>query len=557
MARKKDLISVAAEQPDHDPHPAAQPRVAYFCMEYALDPVLRTYAGGLGILAGDYLKGAKDYGYPIVGIGLKWKQGYGDQAIDAAGRPFDCYHNYRYDFMKDTGVKVRVKIRGRLVHCQVWLVDCFENAPLYLLDTDLPENEDAWITGQLYGWFGEERIAQEMVLGIGGVKALRALGIKPDVYHFNEGHAVLAGLELIREKMEGGLRYEAALAATRQEVVFTTHTPIIQGNESHYLERLIYMGGNCGLTAEQLVAIGGAPFNMTVAALRLSRISNAVAALHCETANQMWAGVEGRSAIIGVTNAIHRPTWVDPEMLRLAENGTMAELWRAHQRNKADLITFVKERTGVVLDGDALLIGFSRRAAPYKRSDLIFTTESVIAPLLEKRRIQLVFSGKAHPLDDTGKEIVSNLVKMANKYPGAVVFLENYDMTIGRMLTRGSDIWLNNPRRPLEASGTSGMKAAMNGVLNFSILDGWWPEACRHGLNGWQFGNGFASKNEKTQDKHDLKALYSVLVNEVIPTYYDNRTQWIEMMRNSIQTTREAFGMKRMLEEYYQKIYQN
>lgn len=529
------------------------PKVAYFCMEYGLDASFKTYAGGLGILAGDYLKGAKDYGYPIVGIGIKWKQGYTDQMIGKDNRPYDSYHNYEYDFLKDTGIKVIVPIRRRNVTCKVWLVDKFGNAPLYLLDTDLPENQDAWITGQLYGWFGEERIAQEMVLGIGGIKALRALGIAADVYHFNEGHAVFAGLELIREKLMWGLPYDAALAAVREQIVFTTHTPIVEGNESHDLDRLMYMGANNGLSREQLIALGGNPFNMTVAALRLSRITNAVAKLHCETANKMWRHVPNCSRIIGITNAIHTPTWVDPEMLKAAAGD--GDLWSRHLKNKQQLIGFIKERTGAALDPEVLLIGFSRRAAGYKRSGFIFSQPEIIAPLLENRKIQIVFSGKAHPLDDGGKKVVENLVHMSRRYPGAVVFLENYDMTIGKMLTSGSDIWLNNPRRPKEASGTSGMKAAMNGVMNLSILDGWWPEACKHSINGWQFGDGFESNSEYEQDAHDLRALYRVLREEVIPTYYNNREKWLSMMRESINSTREIFGVKRMLEEYYQKMY--
>ena len=237
-----------------------------------------------------------------------------------------------------------------------------------------------------------------------------------------------------------------------------------------------------------MIRFGGEPFNMTVAGLRLSRKSNAVAQLHMVTANKMWRTVAGRSEIIGITNGIHKPTWVDARITKAYENN--GDLWNAHLTVKKELIEFIKERTGVKLDADKLLIGFSRRAAPYKRSDLIFTEEEIISPLLKSGKVQIVFSGKAHPLDDIGKEIVAKLVRMMKKYPNSVVFLENYDMNIGRMLTRGSDIWLNNPRRPLEASGTSGMKAAMNGVLNCSILDGWWPEACIDGVNGWQFGDG-------------------------------------------------------------------
>ena len=471
------------------------PKVAYFCMEYGLDTSLKIYAGGLGILAGDYLKGAKDYDFPIVGIGIKWKQGYTDQLIGEDGRPYDCYYNYNYDCLKDTGVKVSVKIRQRDVLCKVWELTKFANAPLYLLDTDLPENEDSWISGQLYGWFGEERIAQEMVLGIGGVRALRALGIDIDVYHFNEGHALFAGFELVKEKMDAGMSFEEAVEASRDEIVFTTHTPIVQGNESHYLDRLMYMGANNGLTLEQLISLGGAPFNMTVGALRLSRMSNAVSQLHNKTANKMWAHIDNRSEIIGITNGIHLPTWVDERMIACTKKAK--DLWDNHMDNKKKLIDFVKERTNVKLDINKLLIGFSRRAAPYKRSDFIFSDESIIGPLLKEGKIQIVFSGKAHPLDDTGKEIVEKIIAMTKKYPQSVVFLENYDMTIGAMLTRGADVWLNNPRRPKEASGTSGMKAAMNGVLNLSTLDGWWPEACEHGINGWQFGDGFESEDEK------------------------------------------------------------
>ncbi len=531
---------------------SSMPKVAYFSMEYGLHNDFKLYAGGLGILAGDYLKGAKDHDFPIVGIGILWKQGYTDQLIDANGKPYDSYKNYTYDFLEDTGVTVHVDIRRRRIACKVWKCEAFGNAPLYLLDTDLPDNEDPWITGQLYGWFGEERIAQEIVLGIGGVRALKALGHDVDVYHFNEGHAVFAGLELIREEMSHGTSFKKAWRKTRDKVVFTTHTPVLQGNESHYIDRLMYMGANNTLSEKQLRRLGGDPFNMTVAALRISRMSNGVAKLHGQTANKMWAHIDGRSQIHAITNGIHVPTWVDTRMLEEKEPD---KLWSLHMENKRALISFVKERTGSVLKEDVLTIGFSRRAAPYKRSNLIFTDERVIAPLLEEGKLQIIFSGKAHPLDDLGKSIVENIVTMTRKYPNAVVFLENYDMTIGRHLVTGSDVWLNNPRRPKEASGTSGMKAAMNGVLNFSILDGWWPEACVHGVNGWQFGDGFESDDSTILDTHDLKALYKVLQEEVLPTYYEAPDQWRQMMVASISSTQEEFAVKRMLNEYYELLY--
>lgn len=532
------------------------PKVAYFCMEYGLESDFKIYAGGLGILAGDYLKGAKDMNVPITGIGIKWKQGYGEQMIDSNGHPFDAYHNYTYDFLEDTGIKVSVKIRNIDVLCKVWKCDSLGNNPIYLLDTDIPENSEAWITGQLYGWFGEERIAQEMVLGIGGIKALRALGIPIDVYHFNEGHADFAALELIKEKMCSGYNFEEAWKLTRDEVVFTTHTPIVQGNESHPIDKLEFMGAFNGLSKDQMIRLGGDPFNMTVAGLRLSRKSNAVAKLHGETANKMWKTTAGKCEIIGITNAIHKPTWIDPRITKaFNENG---DLWSVHQELKKELIDFIKNKNGLTLNADKLLIGFSRRAAPYKRSDLIFRKPDLIDPLLSSGKVQIVFSGKAHPLDDNGKEIVSNLVAMTKKYPNSVVFLENYDMNIGRMLTKGSDIWLNNPRRPLEASGTSGMKAAINGVLNCSILDGWWPEACNDGFNGWQFGNGLGfdeCSDTEALDKHDCDALFDTLMNRVIPTYYENKSKWIEMMKESIQSCTDFFAVERMLTEYYEKLY--
>lgn len=529
------------------------PAVAYFSMEYGLDNRFRAYAGGLGILAGDYIKGAKDYGYPIVAIGIKWKQGYGEQIIGDDGRPQNIYESYQYDFLQDTCVKVTVSISNKDVVCKVWKVDCFGNIPLYLLDTDLPENEDREITSKLYGGGKEERVAQEMVLGIGGVRALRALGINAEVYHFNEGHALLAGFELVREGVERGMAYEEAVELTKQGIVFTTHTPVIEGNESHSIDRLMNMGANNGLTEGQLIEIGGNPFNMTVGALKMSRISNAVSELHRQTANKMWDIVNDKSQIIGITNAIHTPTWVDERMQKAVEGN--GDLWEAHIDNKRKLIEFVKERNGVELNADILLIGFSRRAISYKRSNLIFTDESVIGELLNSGKLQLVFAGKAHPQDDEGHKIVENIVAKSKKYKDSVVFLENYDMTIGKMLTRGCDVWLNNPRRPNEASGTSGMKAAMNGVLNLSTLDGWWPEVCNHGINGWQFGDGLESMDAKIQNLNDANSLYEILQEEVMETYYNNRSKWIDMMKNSILSTRDRFSMKRMLKEYYKRMY--
>ena len=531
--------------------------VAYFCMEYGLDENLPIYAGGLGILAGDVLKAAQENDYPLIGIGLLWRQGYTNQIIGEDGRPVDTYprNDHIYDLVEDTGKEVTVSIKNKDVICKIYKLDCYDNSELYLLDTNHPDNdgEAKWITGQLYGWFSEERIAQEIVLGIGGIKAMRELELDIDVYHFNEGHAALAATELIKEKRAEGATFEEALEDVREEVVFTTHTPVPQGNEEHSLKTLEYMEAFNGLTIDQMVRIGGAPFNMTVAGLRLSSVANGVAQLHGETANKMWEDVDDRAPIKAITNGVHLNTWVDQRMIDTYDN--KGDLWSTHQEIKSELIDFVADKTGTELDKDKLLIGFARRAAPYKRADLIFSDLEKIRPYFEKGEIQIIFSGKAHPLDDTGKALAEKLVEMTKEFPDSVVFLEDYDMEIGRMLTRGVDVWLNNPRRPKEASGTSGMKAAMNGILNVSILDGWWPEACEHGVNGWQFGDAFESEDVEEQDKHDLEALYEVLLEEVLPTYYDKKDKWKKMMRESIASTLERFNAKVMIENYYQMMY--
>lgn len=529
------------------------PKVAYFCMEFGLHEDFKIYSGGLGILAGDILKAAKDEKLPLIGVGILWRQGYTTQLIGENGKPYDCFPEYRYDFLEDTGVTVRVRIRGRQVQCKVWKCTKYGNVPLYLLDTNLPDNNDPFITGQLYGWFGEERIAQEMVLGIGGVRALRALGIDVDIYHFNDSHPLLAGLELIREEMdERGLSLEAAWKKVREHIVFTTHTPVIAGNEVHEHELLRYMGANNGLTYGQMLKLGGEPFGMTVAGLRLAKKANAVAELHGETARCMWREVTGAAPIIAITNGVHNGTWQDPRIIQAFNQ--KEDLWEPHLAAKREMIAEIERLNGVKLNENTLTIGFGRRAAPYKRGDLIFSNKNIIESLLKEGKLQIIFSGKAHPNDLGGKEIVANLYKMATIYPQSVVFLQNYDMKIGKLLTRGCDVWLNNPIRPLEASGTSGMKAAMNGVLNFSVLDGWWPEGCVHGENGWQIGNGYEGKD---QDKVDAESLYKVLLEEIIPTFYNHRDQWVTMMRASIEMSRERFSAARMVREYYQRMYED
>lgn len=526
-------------------------RIAYFCMEYGLNENFRIYSGGLGILAGDILKTAKDMELPLVGVGILWRQGYTTQRIDDQERICDCYPEYRYPFLKDTGITVSVEIRGRDVKAKVWLCTEYDNVSLYLLDTNIPGNGDNLLTGQLYGWFEEERIAQEMLLSIGGIRALRALGIDVDIYHFNDSHPVLAGVELIREKMEDeGFSFEEAYESTKEQIVFTTHTPVEAGNEYHNHDILKYMGAYDSLTYEQMAEIGGDPFSMTAAGLKLSKKANAVSKLHGETAREMWKDVEGGHEIIGITNGVHRGTWQDGRMDSAFKNN--GDVWGTHMQLKREMLDQVYRMSGVKLDENALTIGIARRAAPYKRSNLIFRRKDIIEPLLKGKKLQIILSGKAHPNDLSGKEIVMDLYNISKEYPESVVFLQDYNIRVGKMLTRGCDIWLNNPIRPMEACGTSGMKAAMNGVLNLSVLDGWWDEACDDGVNGWQIGGGYTGPG---CDEVDSASLYDVLLNKVLPAYYDDRNKWVDMMCSSIKMSVENFSSERMMKEYYELLY--
>ncbi len=540
------------------------PRVAYFCMEYGLDPSFPIYAGGLGILAGDHMKSVGDLKVPLVGIGLFWDEGYTRQLIGKGGVVEDHYPKTPRDALRRVEATVDVTIRGKKVPLRAWQVDRYVSSRLLLLEPE--RDEDRWITQRLYGGGVEDRLAQEIVLGVGGVRLLQALGEKIDVYHFNEGHAVFAGLELLRQDVFGGTSLPERLARLRPHVVFTTHTPVPAGNEVHDLDVMRKMDADLGFTDTELELIGGDPFSMTVAGLRLSRLANGVAALHGETARDMWKEVDGAAPIIAVTNGVHQPTWQDariraalvPDKSREQQD---AELWASHLAMKHELLEEIERRTGAQLSMEGLLIGFARRAAAYKRADLILGDEKALRRLFD-HGVQLVYSGKAHPRDLAGKSLVGRLVEAVKKHPGKVVFLENYDMQLGAMLTRGADIWLNNPRRPLEASGTSGMKAAMNGVPNLSILDGWWPEGCEHGVTGWKIGDPdpnddpFDEKDEMRVDRRDRETLHRVLESEVLPSYH-NRGKWTAIMRASIAMSQWRFSSDRMIEEYVQRVYRS
>jgi starch phosphorylase len=528
-------------------------------MEFGLHEELHSYAGGLGVLAGDFMKSAGDLGLPVVGVGLRWSQGYTSQHIGADGYPYDEWSEQKTDGLTDTGARVRVRVAAREVECRVWRVGRYAIAPLYLLEPT--DARDAWITRRLYDPRPDCRVAQEMLLGIGGVRALRALHLPIERYHFNEGHAVFAGVELIADRMETGASFREAWRAARASIVFTTHTPVPAGNEVHALSELRRLGAGCELVAGELAEIGGDPFNMTVAGLRLAHVANAVAQLHGETARAMWAHVESAAPIIAITNGVHPGTWQDPRIV--GAQGSDERLLAVKHTLKAELFAEVLARTGTRLDPDALTIGFARRFATYKRAPLIFRDFNRLAELLHNadRPVQLVFAGKAHPRDDEGKRFIQQIVAHTKNTAllGKVVFLENYDINVARHMISGVDVWLNTPRRPMEASGTSGMKILIHGGLNLSILDGWWCEGCDD-RNGWAIGTNQSPLDPDVQDEQDALSLYETLEKLVVPEFYDRDEygiprRWLERIRHSMVTLIPQFNTDRMVSEYVTKYY--
>jgi glycogen phosphorylase len=528
------------------------PKIAYFCMEYGLGETLPLYAGGLGILAGDHLKAAGDLGVPLTAVGILWRHGYSKQRIDDQGVPHDSDDTRGFgSHLISTGISIEVPLGDKNLRCDVWRVAGYPSASLYLLEP----LDEIWIADRLYGGSTEHRVSQEILLGVGGVRALDALGIAPDVYHFNEGHAVFAGIELLvrrqRELGDDPRAFEKAWDHVRERVVFTTHTPVEAGNESHDLDRLWKLGANRGLSRDRMAQIGGDPFNMTVAGLRLARKANAVSELHGRTARRMWKNVAGAAAIGAITNGVHVRSWQDGAIRSAHSDG---DLWETHQRLKRELITEIARRNGVRFREDGLLVGFARRVASYKRSDLILRAPDAIAEHLRSGKIQIAFAGKAHPADELGRQILTNLIQLTRHFPQSVVFLSDYSVALSQILTRGCDVWLNNPRRPLEASGTSGMKAALNGVLNVSILDGWWPEACQHGINGWRIGDETEHADVQSGDELDMHDLHRVLREDVLPTFAE-RSRWVQMMRASIDMAEKEFSAERMVRQYVDDLY--
>ena len=568
--------------------------VAYFSAEFGLDESLPIYSGGLGVLAGDYLKAASELGLPLVGIGLFYRRGYFQQQLDESDRQLEHYpptdtSRLPLELVPMAPVVELADDSGELVPVRlgVWRVRV-GRASLYLIDTQVGGNPDWAVTETLYGGDRANRLRQEILLGVGGVRVLRGLGVEPTVFHLNEGHSAFLQLERMRELVEEqGLPADEALERLRASTVFTTHTPVPAGNEVFDPELVRRaLGGlveRCGLGWEEFLALGkSAPgengFGLTPFALRTSQYANAVSELHGAVSREMWHGLwpeqrVDQVPITSVTNGVHQRTWISGELEVLlgdtdpqfegARDLSPEDLWAAHRSAKERLLRFVVATRGVrELEPEVLTIGFARRFATYKRASLLFSRPERLARLLAdpERPIQVLVAGKAHPADEEGKDLIQLVVDFAREptAAGRVVFLEDYEMTLARRLVQGVDVWLNTPRRPFEASGTSGMKAALNGVLNCSILDGWWAEAYSPAV-------GFAIESSEAttqaeQDEADAEALYAVLEEHVLPAYYERDEaglpqRWIALMRESIAQLGPRFGTARMAAEYVERLY--
>jgi starch phosphorylase len=569
--------------------------VAYFSAEFGLDESLPIYSGGLGVLAGDYLKAASELGLPLVGIGLFYRRGYFEQRLDENDRQIEHYpltdtSRLPLQLVPMAPVVELADDSGELVPVRlgVWRARV-GRASLFLIDTWLEGNPDWAVTDTLYGGDRANRLRQEVLLGVGGVRVLRGLGLEPTVFHLNEGHSAFLQLERMRELVEEqGLPADEALERLRASTVFTTHTPVPAGNEVFDPELVRpALGGlveRCGLGWEEFLALGKAGpgesgFGLTPFALRTSQHANAVSELHGAVSREMWHGLwpeqrVDQVPITSVTNGVHQRTWISPELEVLlgdtdpqferARDLSAEDLWTARRSAKERLLRYVVTTRGArELDPDVLTIGFARRFATYKRANLLFSRPERLARLLAhpERPIQVLVAGKAHPADEEGKDLIQLVVDFAREptAAGRVVFLEDYEMTLARRLVQGVDVWLNTPRRPFEASGTSGMKAALNGVLNCSILDGWWAEAYSPEC-GFAIESPQGTRPEAEQDEADAEALYAVLEEQVLPAYYERDEaglpqRWITLMRGSIAELGPRFGTARMAAEYVERLY--
>jgi glycogen phosphorylase len=597
--------------------------IAYFSAEFALHQSLPIYAGGLGVLAGDHCKEASDLGVPLIGIGFMYPQGYFHQSVSPEGWQKESYERLNWDnapiepavTAEGKTCIVPVPLGNRSVLVQVWRVR-LGRVKLYLLDTGLEENApwDRELSARLYGGDRETRIQQEIILGVGGVRALKALGASPAVWHLNEGHAAFAVLQRIREFIESGLSFDEALEEVRRTTVFTTHTPVPAGHDAFPFSlvetHLAGCWGTLGEYRDRFMQLGaydngsGPQFNMTALALRAAKGVNAVSQLHGVVTREMWGPIwpgvaENARPVRAITNGIHMPTWLSNEMAGLFDDYMPADwrdrhdepelwaqvleipdeaLWAARDSLRQYLFAFIRERArqrwreeqvsaarvvaaGTLLDPNALTIGFARRFTGYKRPELIFHNPERLQALLNASRhpLQIVFAGKAHPADETGKHHLQQVYRRAidPTFGGRVAFVDDYDLHVAHFLVQGCDLWLNNPRKPLEASGTSGMKASLNGVPHLSIGDGWWAEGYT-GDNGWLIDAGDAGDSD-AQDAADAARIYDLLETQIVPTFYDRDngipTRWLSVVRNAIASIAPRFSARRMVKDYVGNMY--
>jgi starch phosphorylase len=600
--------------------------IAYFSMEFGLHEILPIYSGGLGVLAGDHMKQASDLGLPLIGVGLMYAEGYFSQRISEDGWQEAINNSLNFDDLPVMPVldkegkllKISIDFPDRAVNACIWELRV-GRVPLYLLDSDLDENSpnDRKLTARLYWSDIDLRVSQEVLLGIGGVRALRAMGYDPCIWHMNEGHAAFLTLERARELVSSGTTFEKAVEQTRKGNIFTVHTPVPAGNDEFPLwlidKNLSNFWPELGLDRDQFVDLArhklpwGETFSMPILALRHSNGRNGVSELHGRVSRKIWHFLwpeiedENDVPITSITNGVHTATWMarrlrvlfdrhlgedwldkldDPELWSKVDNIPDGELWAVRMHLKRKLTFYMLNRvrnrwmkggfhpvqaiaSGALLDPYVLTIGFARRFATYKRANLIFSDLNRLLDIINRpnRPVQMIFAGKAHPADEPGKMLIQevyNVVKKAEN-GGRLVFLEDYDMNLARYLVQGVDVWMNNPRRPNEASGTSGMKAALNGVLNFSVMDGWWREAF-NGSNGWAIGED-ANLNTEVQDEADVKSLYDTLENQIIPLYYNERGmediphKWVMMIKESLRTITPQFSTLRMVKEYADRLY--
>jgi starch phosphorylase len=595
--------------------------IAYFSAEFGLHESLPIYSGGLGVLAGDHAKEASDLGLPFIAVGFLYPQGYFRQRLDASGWQEAIYSKLNFADVAASPaltpegheVVVEVELPGRTIYAKVYRVQV-GRIPLFLMDTDIHPNspQDRELSARLYGGDQEMRVAQEIVLGIGGVRALRQMGLNPTVWHMNEGHSAFLVLELARELVQQGTPFAEAIKQIQHHSVFTTHTPVPAGNDAFPLpliEKYFWQyWSQLGLSRDEFVNVAlqqqswGPTFAMTVLALKASDQHNGVSKLHGHVARGMWQWLySGKSQndvpITSITNGVHTATWLAPEMRRLFEAYMGKDwedhiddvemwrkvyeipdevLWQTHQSLKLQLVVFARERTRErhlrlgtpptvwpLLDETAFTIGFARRFATYKRATLLFKDQERLKAILNRwdRPMQLIFAGKAHPADDPGKLFIQQVYQMSQQpgFIGKILFIEEYDMCVARKLVQGVDVWLNTPRRPYEASGTSGQKASLNGAPNMSILDGWWPEAYNE-RNGWAIGEEREYSNLDEQDWSDSQDLYRQLENEVLPMFYDRGSDgvphnWMAWSKEAIATVAPVFSTRRMVKEYATRLY--